>query len=279
MSIVTISTVLTDSAQIESQLDGAVGVARAADAHLHILGLAVLMEQMSMVHTALDGVPTGMDMDASIEKLKAMVADVQQKMGPQGLRWNMDATTAAPSAFGSEVARLTRFSDLVVHQRGNAHDSAAHTKLLAEAVLFTADTPILLLPQGGSLSAPPARPLIAWDDSPAALRAARQALPLFAPDAQADVVMIGAGPNGAEKPDPGGDFAQFLSRHGVRCETSLTSAEGESVAAALQRRALELGSDMLVMGAYGHSRLRQAIFGGTTRDLINEAALPVLMAH
>lgn len=279
MSIVTVSTVLNDPDLMETQLDGAIAVARAADAHLHVLALSVLIEPATMSNTALDGVPIGMDMADSIEKLKGMVAFVQDKMANQDVRWNMDGETTAPAAFASEVARLTRFSDLVVHQRTEGADAVSQTRLLAEAVMFEADTSILLLPSDVSVTAPPVKPMFAWDNSAAALRTARRALPLLSADAQADVVMVSSKSTEDGKADPGGDFAKFLSRHGVNSEISITVREGESVAATLERRALELGSDMLVMGAYGHSRLRQAIFGGTTRDLLNSAGLPVLMAH
>lgn len=279
MSIATISTVLNGPDDLGTQLEGATSVARATNAHLHVLALCVLLEPAIMVHAALDGVPAGIDMAESIETLKSMVAQVQASMASQDIRWNMDGSTAAPGAFASEVARMTRFSDLVVHQRSDGGESAARTRLLAEAVLFDADTAILLLPAGKAMASPPARPLIAWDISPAALRATRQALPLLADSAHADVVMIGHAHEGGGKTDPGGEFAQFLSRHGVNCEISMCDPEGESIAAALERRALELGSDLLVMGAYGHSRLRQALFGGTTRDVLAGSSLPVLMAH
>ncbi|MFY0312091.1 universal stress protein, partial [Leisingera sp. D0M16] len=79
--------------------------------------------------------------------------------------------------------------------------------------------------------------------------------------------------------DPGTDAAAWLSHHGCNVTVSQFPSGGRDVGPAIQDRAREAGADLVVMGAYGHSRLREAVFGGTTRTMIEQTELPVLFAH
>ncbi|MFY0312802.1 universal stress protein, partial [Leisingera sp. D0M16] len=79
--------------------------------------------------------------------------------------------------------------------------------------------------------------------------------------------------------DPGADAAAWLSHHGCTVTLSQFPTGGHDTGSAIQDRAREAGADLVVMGAYGHSRLREAVFGGTTRSMLEQTALPVLFAH
>ena len=279
MSIKTVTMILTEPDQVAAQLAAATGFARVNDAHLHLLGLAIGMDQTVMAQTALDVVPVSTGMEEGIAKVKELVARVQEGLKNEDVRWNIDATTVTSANCASEIARHTRFSDLVIHQRAPQGQSDPYARILAEAVLFDADSPLLLLPDTAAVTAPPENILISWDESAAALRAVRQALPLMSRGAQVHVVMIEPPRDAPDRSDPGGALAQYLSRQGIRCEVSVCNRTDERISQTLIRRARELGCDMVVMGAYGHSRLREAIFGGTTRDVLESAPIPVFMAH
>ena len=80
-------------------------------------------------------------------------------------------------------------------------------------------------------------------------------------------------------PEPGADLATYLGRHGISLTVHRLPREGKDVSEVLQRTAVDLGADLIVMGGFGHSRLRQRIFGGTTTSTIRETRIPVLMAH
>ena len=84
---------------------------------------------------------------------------------------------------------------------------------------------------------------------------------------------------GPERSDPGGLLCQFLVRHGVKAQVSVLAKTMPKISDVLARHALEQGCDMMVMGAYGHSRLREAVLGGATRAVLESSAIPVLMAH
>jgi nucleotide-binding universal stress UspA family protein len=93
------------------------------------------------------------------------------------------------------------------------------------------------------------------------------------------IVVVDPPPHGAERSDPGGLLCQLLVRHGVRAEVSVLARTLPRVSEVLARQVRDLDAGMLVMGAYGHSRFREAILGGATRDMLEAAEVPVFLAH
>ena len=111
------------------------------------------------------------------------------------------------------------------------------------------------------------------------MRAIRLALPFLREADTARIVVIDLPQHGPDRSDPGGLLSQMLSRHGVRCEIDVLSKTMTRVSDILNRHAADTDADMLVMGAYGHSRFREAILGGATRNMLEQATVPVFMAH
>lgn len=279
MSIKTVSTIITSQDQMETQLASATAFARAIDAHLQVLALAVGIDQTGVVQSAFDAIPTGIGMEESLRHARELAEAATAQMKKEDIRWDVEAFSVPAAVTGSELVRHLRFSDLVIFQRAPEGAALRQTRMLAETVLFDADCPLLMLPETDSVIAPPTRIMVSWDESSAALRAARQAMPLLQAARKVEIVLVDPPKDAPDRSDPGGAFAQFLARHGIRCEVSVCSRTDSSIAGTLQRHAEELGSDLIVMGAYGHSRLRQAIFGGTTRETMEKSRVPVLMAH
>lgn len=142
-----------------------------------------------------------------------------------------------------------------------------------DAALFDTGRPVLV--------APPAAPLqigrkiaIAWNGSSQAARAVAFSLP-FLERAEQVTILVGSG---QDSHTPGTALAAYLERHGIRAAVEGFDVAG-SVGKSVLERAGELGADLIVMGAYGHSRLREMILGGATREILASATLPVLMAH
>jgi nucleotide-binding universal stress UspA family protein len=171
--------------------------------------------------------------------------------------------------FESEVvARLGRIFDLTVIARGSSHDTV-------QAGLLETGRPMLL--------APPAVPgalgdavLLAWNASPQAARAAASALPFLQSAARVVVMSVG---NGPEPAPTAHEFAGALAWHGIAAEARHIEQGSRRVRDILLVEASEMGADLLVIGAYSHSRLRQVVFGGVTEHTLDRAELPVLMAH
>ena len=122
--------------------------------------------------------------------------------------------------------------------------------------------------------------MVGWNAGREAARAVADALPLLVRAAAVEVLIIDAerGPAGHGQ-EPGADIARYLARHGAQVEVRRLSSDGEDLGRLLLSQAAAFGADLLVMGAYGHARLNELIFGGVTRTALRDADLPVLMSR
>lgn len=136
------------------------------------------------------------------------------------------------------------------------------------------------MPHSGPLPSVGQNVLVAWNASNEATRAITDALPLLKRAKTVTVLVVNPGHGFGEHGQvPGGDIAWYLSRHGVKAEVSCDEKVETEIGEWLLSRAADLGSDLIVMGAYGHRRLREWILGGATRTLTREMTVPVLMSH
>ncbi len=171
------------------------------------------------------------------------------------------------------IAIRGRLSDLIVAGRAFDDDSAARTTL--EIALLETGRPVLVAP-------PVAVPdfgktvAIGWNGSAEVARVIGSALPFLG---EAEKVVVLVVPEGARSGVPVEDLIKYFECHGI--EASVTYVEGREakVGKALMKEASNAGADLLVMGAYTHSRLRHLIFGGATSAVLQHAKIPVLMAH
>src|SRR5690606_4452572 len=140
--------------------------------------------------------------------------------------------------------------------------------------------PVLLVPYAGRFEAVGRRVLVAWDAGREAARAVRDALPLLKRAEHVEVVSFNPDRPGARHgPIPGADLAAYLARHDVKVHVSQQHGDDIEVGEQILSRAADLHSDLIVMGAYGHSRLRELALGGATRTLLASMTVPVLMSH
>jgi len=174
-----------------------------------------------------------------------------------------------------EIALRARVHDLVLLGRV-PEDAEIEWRLSFEAALMEGGRPILLLSKepretlGKSIA-------IAWNGSVEAAHAASSALPFLA---QAEHVLLLAGEKDEVPVEPSLDLvAEWLRHHGITAAVKHVALKGWPVGAELAIEAAAAGADLIVMGGYGHSRMRETIFGGATRAVVNDSALPVLMAH
>ncbi len=172
------------------------------------------------------------------------------------------------------LTERARYSDLVVLSQGDP-DQAGAGAGLAEAVMLNSLRPVLLVPYAGRFDHLGQRVLVAWDGSAEASRAITGALPILRRAAQVFVVVFN--PAQAAR-HPGADMALFLVRHGVRVEV-LEKTVDIDTGNALLSLATDHDADLIVMGGYRHSRVREALMGGTTRTVLATMTVPVLMSH
>lgn len=178
------------------------------------------------------------------------------------------------------IALHARYADLTII--GQFDPTTAVPGLMpnfVETVVLNSGRPVLVVPYAGQASGNFRRPLVAWDGGIPASRAIAGALPLLCQAGTTDVVIFNPHADAdAHGDEPGADLALYLARHGIQVnvtERTVTGATGE----ALLSIAADLGSDLIVMGAYGHTRFREVVLGGVTRTVLQSMTVPVLMAH
>ena len=175
----------------------------------------------------------------------------------------------------SVVRHMSALSDLVILTNEAGGREGSHLSATVEAVLLQGGRPVLLVPHhaphhvGASVA-------IAWNGRPQCARAVSGALPLLK---MAEAVHVLTAATARTDPAVAGELVDYLAWHGIDAQASRIDPGEAPVGAALLRAAAELGADLLVMGGYGHSRLRELILGGVTRFVMANAGLPVLMAH
>ena len=182
----------------------------------------------------------------------------------------------------NELGSLTlnaRYADLVVI--GQTDPAAREvSRITAADVVLACPRPVLVIPYTGAPSGFGRHALIAWNGSREACRAVTDALPLLKRAERVTVMAVDPEISAqAHGPEPGADLAKFLARHGINTEAHPDYGEVDDTGAELLSRAADLQADLLVMGAYGHTRAHEWVFGGVTRTILNSMTIPVLMAH
>jgi nucleotide-binding universal stress UspA family protein len=172
-----------------------------------------------------------------------------------------------------------RYADLaVVSQTGAEEDEPQDADILPEALAMGSGRPVLIVPRFGKFAKVGERVLVAWNRTREAARAVHDALPLLIKAKSVTVMEVN--PKHGETPHiAGADIALHLARHGAKAEVSSAVAGDIEVGDMILARAADLSADLLVMGAYGHSRLREFALGGATRQALGSMTLPVLMSH
>jgi nucleotide-binding universal stress UspA family protein len=279
MSYKSLLTVLTDAGVADAPLAHITALAAAQDAHVEALCLGVDRTQTGYYYAGANALILQETLTRAHQDAEELLALAKDRLGKTDLRWSAEDGVTPFADMSRHVALHARFSDLVVLPQPYGKDRGAELEALVEAALFDADAPVLVVPDASAPKPTPARIVVAWNESREAMSAIRAALPFLVAADQVRVVIVDPPQHGPERSDPGGLLSQMLARHGVTCEIDVISKTLPRVSDVLNRHAADKEADMIVMGAYGHSRFREAILGGATRNMLEQAAIPVLMAH
>jgi nucleotide-binding universal stress UspA family protein len=194
------------------------------------------------------------------------------KSFPAGIVAEFVTIETFPQLVGDAFGRLARRFDLAIVAQGP--DFAQD---IVTGALFASGRPAFVLPSGFAGPARLMKAMVCWDGGAPAAKALAESLPLLAGAEKVEVVCVKDEDKSPGRPT-GAEILRHLERHGVvgaLCELPATHDEG----AALLSRAAESGADFIVMGGYGHWRLRELIFGGTTQSVLAQSMLPLFMAH
>lgn len=277
MGYKSILTVLTDTNQ-KSQLEAALAVTQHEDAHLDVFCLAVDHTQSGFYYAGASAYVFQEAIDNAMADATKLEEWASQQLERSTQRYSIDSAVAQVGGLSTVVGMRARYCDLVVLSRPYDDAVTNDRENVVEASMFEGGCPVLIVPDQIPATFGK-RILVAWNQSNEAMVAVRRALPFLRLAEHVEITVIDPSPHSAERAEPGQALARMLVRHGVRAEVAVLAKTLPQISAIISRRATEIEADMIVMGAYGHSRLRQAILGGATRNLLETATVPILMAR
>jgi nucleotide-binding universal stress UspA family protein len=264
----------------QTRLDVAFALAERFGAHVTALSL---IAEPFVRSTILHHVPTDVIRDhlAHAEaEADVIVAAARETAARRGVAFEQRRETGSLDRLPNLLACHARHADLTIVGQPNPKVGGVDDALLAEAAFMDSGRPALALPYAGAPTLPPRRALIAWDGSREAARAAADAIPLLRLAERAVILIVDARDVSGRVGDrPGADIATHLTRHGIKAEVSEVQSGGASVGEIILAQAREQGADLLVMGGYGHSRLREMMLGGVTRYILEQMTIPALFSH
>ncbi|AJE48902.1 universal stress protein [Celeribacter indicus] len=279
MPFKSITTIICDMQADRHALDAAVSLARHDEGHLDVICLGLDRTQPGFYYAGTNAMALQDNLQQAQAESREIDDQVSAYLKAEDIPWVTNPLTAQMAGLTPQLAHFLRFSDVVVLPRpygeGRGHE---HEEIL-EAALFSGHVPVLVVPDGTSVPEKIERVVVAWNESAEALGAVRAALPILQKADLVDVTIIDPPQHGPDRSDPGGSLCQMLVRHGVRAEVSVLAKTMPRVSDVLCRQIRDKDADLLVMGAYGHSRFRESILGGATRHMLELAEIPVLMSH
>lgn len=283
MSYKTLLVYLDDAAQIDERVRLAASLAKAHGAHL--VGTAITGIPRNMAATWAKGIGG--------DKVATYLGTLHRSIARTVHDFESMVQDAGVSSFEGQLVedieedgltRWARYADLVIVSQTNPQDTvSSRVPHLAEYVAISSGAPILVLPYTGQFRTPGQHVLIAWNGSAQAVRAVKSAMPVLQRAAKVDVAIFSA------SSDTESDLAftenritAFLARHGVQANVIRQARDEEcnvDVGDLLLSMTADIDADLLVMGCYGHTRLKEILLGGVTRTILRSMTLPVLMAH
>lgn len=179
-----------------------------------------------------------------------------------------------------EISSHARYADLIVIGQPDTDDplSADQISVVSE-ILLTSGRPAIVVPHAGCFETIGERVLIAWNGSREAARAVNDALPILVAAKSVTVLSISPDLVTDDETAPSANLVRHLARHGIKAEATATTGTDASVGDLLLTRAVDWSADLIVMGAYGHSRFVELLLGGATRSLLRRATVPIFMSH
>jgi len=257
--------------------DYAVSVADALGAH--IVGIAFLYDPIVPI-SGTGYIPAEI-IDTQVadnqDAAKAAIDRFNAATARTGVSAETVTLSASAAGAGDQFARIARRFDLAIVPQAEPKGGSVE-ELIAETTLFESGRPMIVVPYIQKSPLKLDLVMVCWDGGRQAARAINDAMPLLAKAGRVEVVIVANEP-GKQDEIEGADIGKHLARHGLKVEVKRITAGKIDIGAALLSHAADNATDFVVMGGYGHSRLRQFILGGVTRSILQSMTAPVLMAH
>lgn len=272
---------ITGTAGDDNAISAAVTLAAHYGAHLSVVQPVNLPQPIPG--------PWGMTPDPMLGAIQAelraeaarQATRLRERLDKEGISFEVRVDEAKLVEPPRAMALQARYADLsVMTAPVRGADDAAMARAFFSALLFESGRPVLVVPPHHAAEVPLRHVVVAWKPSREAARALHDALPLLVGATSIDVMTVAPEIGDLDHgPDPGVDIATHLARHGLTVNVVNRPGSGQTVATTLLRHASDSNAQLLIAGGYGHSRLREWILGGTTRELLQAIHLPILFSH
>jgi len=257
--------------------DFAISVADAFEAH--VLGVAFVYDPV-IPGSVMGGIPPEFiesQRRESENKVQQAIARFEQVAKRVGVAYETRTLNASIAGAADRLGHLARRFDLAIVGQPE-RERAATAEVVDEGVLFDSGRPVMFVPYIQKSGLKLDRVMLCWDGSRAATRAINDAMPFLEKAKQVELVIV-ASKAGKANELTGADMGQHLARHGLKVEVKRITSPDIDVTSTILSYAADSSADMIVMGGYGHSRLREFILGGVTRGLLETMTVPTLMSH
>lgn len=229
-------------------------------------------------------VPYGDDIIQAVEQAESQEAAAIEKIFRELTAAEQDrATWLCERAWGPDLAehvmQYGRGADLIIASAADADWEMAPVLDFPERLAMESGRPVLMVPNEGTFEAPPSHAVVAWNGSREAARVAFDAVALFGSNVRMSILVIDDEGSAEEPMESAKRFTDTATRHGISATLVRKPASGRNIGVAISTEVAALGGDLLVMGAYGHSRIRELLFGGATRHVTHHLKLPTLLSH
>jgi nucleotide-binding universal stress UspA family protein len=208
---------------------------------------------------------------------EAAIKDFTTATDRAGISAEPQMLSASLTGAGDQFARMARRFDLAIVGQAQPEMSTME-QIIGETTLFESGRPIIMVPYIQKAPFKTDNVMICWDGSRTAARAVADAIPILGKSSRIEIVSV-TSERGKEDEIEGADIGQHLARHGLKVDVHRISRGNIDVADALLSHAADSAADLMVMGGYGHSRLREFVLGGVTRSIFQSMTLPVLLSH
>jgi nucleotide-binding universal stress UspA family protein len=270
-----------DSAAGTSRLKFAMKLARAHDSHLVGIGVMEPVTQSAYIESPYIAELLRTHEQRRSARRTALRDAFAKATDGSGLRLEWRLEDGEPAAV---LATAMRYADLGIvgqYQPGGPVEESWRT--LPETLAMSSGRPIVVVPYIGAPQAVERHVMLAWNASHEATRAAADALPILQRAQQVTVLVVDGSVHGVPREphgqEPGADIALWLARHKVKVEVVRDTSADVDIGSVILSRVSDLDVDMVVMGIYGHSRLRELMLGGASRTILQQMTVPVLIAH
>ena len=263
----------------EGSVVGKYAVSAAAALEAHLTGIAFIYDPVVPISGAgyipAEVIETQRDDNESAAE--AAIKIFSTATDQAGISAEPLITSASLAGAGDKFARMARRFDLAIVGQAEPEISSME-QIIAETTLFESGRPMMMVPYIQKAPFKAENVMICWDGSRTAARAVADAIPIIRNSGRVEIVMV-ANERGKQDELDGADIGQHLARHGLKVDVHRISGASIDVGDALLSHAADSGADFMVMGGYGHSRLREFVLGGVTRSIFESMTVPVLISH